>query len=149
MYNNQLKYIITILYSVTKGADMFKRIITPFSALLLCLLLTATPSFADTILDDFQVNTEFPGHPPQKSPYAVANWETERIYLTWLSKRDGVNWDVAFNRFDYDLEPLDDAIYLNEPLGSCDCMQPRLVLSAAGFGAAWIEDAGDGISRHR
>ena len=34
---------------------------------------------ADTILDDFQVNTEFPGHPPQDSPYSVANWQMQRI----------------------------------------------------------------------
>ncbi len=103
-------------------------------------LLFASPLTADTILDDFQVNIESPGHPPQSSPYAVANWNTETIYVTWLSQRDGVNWDVALNRFDYDLEPLGDAFYLNERTGTYDCRQPRLVLSAAGFGSAWIEE---------
>ena len=76
-------------------------------------LLFASPLTADTILDDFQVNIEPPGHPDQKSPYSVANWNTETIYVTWLSFRDGVNWDVACNRFNYDLEPLGDAFYLN------------------------------------
>jgi len=108
------------------------------SSLLVCLLVI--PALSDTLIDDFQVNSNFPGHPPQKAPYAVANWETETIYLTWLSQHDGEYWDVAFNRFDYDLDALGDATYLNIRTNDADCRQPRLVLSDNGFGAAWIED---------
>jgi len=104
------------------------------------LISLAVICSADTLIDDFQVNSNFPGHPPQKSPYAVANWDTETIHLTWLSQHDGEHWDVAFNRFDYDLEPLGDATYLNIRTDDADCRQPRLVLSDNGFGAAWIEE---------
>jgi len=108
--------------------------------LLICMLISfAVICSADTLIDDFQVNSNFPGHPPQKSPYAIANWETETIYLTWLSQHDDAHWDVAFNRFDYDLEPLGDATYLNIRTDDADCRHPRLVLSDNGFGAAWIE----------
>ncbi len=105
------------------------------------IILLSTPNnlIADTILEDFQVNIEPPGHPPQSSPYSVANWDTETIYTTWLSLRDGGNWDVAINRFDYDLQALGEASYLNVREGDYDCQQPRLVISSGGVGAAWIE----------
>jgi len=109
-----------------------------YSILLICLLVF--PALSDTLIDDFQVNSNFPGHPPQKSPYAVANWETETIYLTWLSQHDGEYWDVGFNRFSYDLEPLGDGTYLNIRTDEANCNEPRLVLSDNGFGAAWIEE---------
>ncbi|MBU0519982.1 hypothetical protein KJ564_13730, partial [bacterium] len=117
------------------------------STLLLCLLASA--ALTDTLLDDFQVNSNFPGHPPQKAPYAVADWNSETIYLTWLSQWDGEHWDVAFNRFNYDLEALGDATYLNIRRDDADCQQPRLVLSDNGFGAAWIEEGTPNQPRFR
>ncbi len=106
-------------------------------ALLLPLIL-----HADTLLDDFQVNTEPPGHPPQDSPYSVADWGTQTIYTTFLSLHDGVNWDVALARHNYDLQPLGQTTYLNVREGQYGCVRPRLALSSQGVGAAWIEARG-------
>ncbi|HEX7343875.1 MAG TPA: hypothetical protein VF398_06405, partial [bacterium] len=94
---------------------------------------------ADTILGDFQVNTEFPGHPPQDSPFSVANWQTQRIYTTFLSKHDGANWDVALARHNYDLQPVGQTTYLNVREGTYNCLRPKLVIRSTGVGAAWIE----------
>ncbi len=105
---------------------------------LLALLLPFSLQ-ADTLLDDFQVNTEPPGHPPQDSPYSVADWGTQTIYTTFLSLHDGVNWDVALARHDYDLQPLGQTTYQNVREGTYDCLRPRLALSSQGVGAAWIE----------
>ncbi len=107
-------------------------------ALLLALFIPLG-LLADTILDDFQVNTEFPGHPPQDSPYSVANWQTQRIYTTFLSKHDGTNWDVALARHNYNLEPVGQTTYLNIREGTYNCLRPKLVIRSTGVGAAWIE----------
>jgi len=135
--NNTLDFSFksVILYNVFYWETIVRYSLC--SILLVCLLVF--PALSDTLIEDFQVNSNFPGHPPQKSPYAVANWETETIYLTWLSQHDGEHWDVGFNRFNYDLEPLGDATYLNIRTDNADCKQPKLVLSDNGFGAAWIE----------
>ena len=115
------------------------RLISAAPALLLALAIPPV-LLADTILDDFQVNIEPPGHPPQNSPYSAADWETETIYTTWLSQRDGINWDVGLQLFDYDLQTIGEVQYLNVREGTYDCEQPRLVVGNQGVGAAWIEE---------
>ena len=118
---------------------MSGKICSLMGCLLILALMSPLRAPADTILDDFQVNTEFPGHPPQDSPYSVANWGTQTIYTTWLSQRDGINWDVAIIRHNYDLQPIGEASYLNIREGTYPCKQPRLAISSNGVGAAWIE----------
>jgi hypothetical protein len=83
---------------------------------------------------------EPPGHPQQNSPYSVANWDTETIYTSWLSFRDSVNWDVALQLFDYDLQTIGEVQYLNIREGTYNCNPPRLAISSNGVGAAWIEE---------
>jgi len=107
--------------------------------LLAAVALAALPAVADVILDDFQANTEFPGHPPQDQPSSVADSLTGRIFTTWLSQRDGTNWDVALQRFDYDLQPQGTVQYLNVREGIYNCRTPRLAISAGCVGSAWIE----------
>jgi len=107
------------------------------SILLVSAIFLVVP--ADTILDDFQVNTEFPGHPPQDNPYSVANWQMTRIYTTFLSQHDGANWDVALAQHKYNLRPVGQTTYLNVREGTYNCLRPKLVIRSTGVGAAWIE----------
>ena len=68
---------------------------------LFAVALTVSAS-AETILPDFQANSLHPNHAPQQHPYSVADSNAQIIYAAFGSQRDGLNWDIALARFDYE-----------------------------------------------
>jgi hypothetical protein len=94
--------------------------------------------WAETILPDFQANSTLANHPPQRHAFSIADTNTQTIYTAFGSQRDGLNWDIALARFNYNLQIQGEVTYLNDPPGSCQ--HPRLVLgTSGGFGACWVQ----------